>query len=388
MVELLAKKFIKTDGSMDESLIRQKYGTLCGSVGIFFNILLFIIKFIAGIISGSVAIVADALNNLSDAGSSIITLVGFKLSGQKPDPDHPFGHGRLEYVTGLIVSLFIILMGVELLKSSVAKIFNPQPLFCSSLTVIILSVSIIIKLYMYYYNKKYSDKFNSQALKATAMDSLSDSVATAMVLLATLISQYKGIKVDGYCGLIISALILYTGYSAAKDTIAPLLGTKADKEFVEMIEKFAESYDDVIGVHDLVIHDYGPGRLMITFHAEVPANGNIMELHDTIDLMEHRIREVLGAHAVVHMDPVVTDDERVSRMNRIVQLLAKQIDERITVHDFRMVPGPTHTNLIFDMVLPFEVKMSEEEVKEKLENMIRELPGNHFAVIDVDRPFY
>lgn len=388
MVELLAKKFIKTDGSMDESLIRQKYGTLCGSVGIFFNIVLFIIKFIAGIISGSVAIVADALNNLSDAGSSIITLVGFKLSGQKPDPDHPFGHGRLEYITGLIVSLFIILMGVELLKSSVAKIFNPQPLFCSSLTVIILSVSIIIKLYMYYYNKKYSDKFNSQALKATAMDSLSDSVATAMVLLATLISQYKGIKIDGYCGLIISALILYTGYSAAKDTIAPLLGTKADKEFVEMIEKFAESYDDVIGVHDLVIHDYGPGRLMITFHAEVPANGNIMELHDTIDLMEHRIREVLGAHAVVHMDPVVTDDERVSRMNRIVQLLAKQIDERITVHDFRMVPGPTHTNLIFDMVLPFEVKMSEEEVKEKLENMIRELPGNHFAVIDVDRPFY
>lgn len=388
MVELLAKKFIKTDGYMDESLIRQKYGTLCGSVGIFFNIVLFIIKFIAGIISGSVAIVADALNNLSDAGSSIITLVGFKLSGQKPDPDHPFGHGRLEYVTGLIVSLFIILMGVELLKSSVAKIFNPQPLFCSSLTVIILSVSIIIKLYMYYYNKKYSDKFNSQALKATAMDSLSDSVATAMVLLATLISQYKGIKIDGYCGLIISALILYTGYSAAKDTIAPLLGTKADKEFVEMIEKFAESYDDVIGVHDLVIHDYGPGRLMITFHAEVPANGNIMELHDTIDLMEHRIREVLGAHAVVHMDPVVTDDERVSRMNRIVQLLAKQIDERITVHDFRMVPGPTHTNLIFDMVLPFEVKMSEEEVKEKLENMIRELPGNHFAVIDVDRPFY
>lgn len=388
MVELLAKKFIKTDGSMDESLIRQKYGTLCGSVGIFFNIVLFIIKFIAGIISGSVAIVADALNNLSDAGSSIITLVGFKLSGQKPDPDHPFGHGRLEYVTGLIVSLFIILMGVELLKSSVAKIFNPQPLFCSSLTVIILSVSIIIKLYMYYYNKKYSDKFNSQALKATAMDSLSDSVATAMVLLATLISQYKGIKIDGYCGLIISALILYTGYSAAKDTIAPLLGTKADKEFVEMIEKFAESYDDVIGVHDLVIHDYGPGRLMITFHAEVPANGNIMELHDTIDLMEHRIREVLGAHAVVHMDPVVTDDERVSRMNRIVQLLAKQIDERITVHDFRMVPGHTHTNLIFDVVLPFEVKMSEEEVKEKLENMIRELPGNHFAVIDVDRPFY
>lgn len=388
MVELLAKKFIKTDGSMDESLIRQKYGTLCGSVGIFFNIVLFIIKFIAGIISGSVAIVADALNNLSDAGSSIITLVGFKLSGQKPDPDHPFGHGRLEYITGLIVSLFIILMGVELLKSSVAKIFNPQPLFCSSLTVIILSVSIIIKLYMYYYNKKYSDKFNSQALKATAMDSLSDSVATAMVLLATLISQYKGIKIDGYCGLIISALILYTGYSAAKDTIAPLLGTKADREFVEMIEKFAESYDDVIGVHDLVIHDYGPGRLMITFHAEVPANGNIMELHDTIDLMEHRIREVLGAHAVVHMDPVVTDDERVSRMNRIVQLLAKQIDERITVHDFRMVPGPTHTNLIFDMVLPFEVKMSEEEVKEKLENMIRELPGNHFAVIDVDRPFY
>ena len=388
MVELLAKKLIPNSDDVKNAEVRQKYGTLCGGVGIFFNIMLFLAKLFAGMVSGSVAIVADALNNLSDAGSSVITMVGFKMSGQKPDPQHPFGHGRIEYVTGLVVSLIIILMGVELTKSSIWKIIEPEELICSAATVIILCLSIAVKLYMFYYNKKYSERFSSAAMNATAMDSFSDSVSTAIVLLALLVSQYTGLKIDGWCGLLVSVFILYTGFSSAKDTLDPLLGTRVDKEFVDQIEKFAQSYDNIIGVHDLVVHDYGPGRLMISLHAEVPANGNLMELHDTIDNMEHKIREVLGAHAVVHMDPVVVDDVKNDRMKRLMQLIAKSVDERLTIHDFRMVAGPTHTNVIFDVVVPFEVELSEEEVKKQIEQKVKELPGNHFAIIETDRPYY
>ena len=388
MIGLLAKRFVKDYENITSTKVRQEYGALCGGVGVFFNIILFIFKLLAGIVSGSVAIVADALNNLSDAGSSVITMVGFKMSGQEPDPDHPFGHGRIEYVTGLVVSLLIILMGVELIRSSVDKIIHPQELICSPVTVIILCASIVVKLYMYAYNKKYSELLSSSAMNATAMDSFSDSAATAFVLLATLISQYMGLKIDGWCGLIVALLILYAGFSAAKDTLDPLLGTKASPEFVKQIEKFAASYDNILGIHDLVVHDYGPGRMMISFHAEVPANGDIMELHDTIDVMEHRIREVLGAHAVVHMDPIVVDDEKVNRMKRIVELLVKEIDNRITVHDFRMVEGPTHSNLIFDVVLPFDAPITEDEAKKLIFEKIMGLPGHFYAVVDVDRPFY
>lgn len=388
MIRLLAKKFIKDYENTSSLKVRQEYGALCGGVGIFLNIVLFIFKLIAGLFSGSVAIVADALNNLSDAGSSVITMVGFKMSGHEPDPDHPFGHGRIEYITGLVVSLLIILMGVELIRSSAEKIIAPQELICSPATVIILCLSIAVKLYMYGYNSKYSNMLSSSAMSATAMDSFTDSVATAVVLLATLISQYTGLKIDGWCGLVVALFILYAGITSAKDTIDPLLGTKASPEFAEQIEKFASSYDDILGIHDLVVHDYGPGRLMISFHAEVPANGNIMELHDTIDIMEHRIREVLGAHAVVHMDPIVVDDEKVNRMKRIVELLVKGVDERITVHDFRMVEGTTHSNLIFDVVLPFESNLTEDEVKKLVAEKIASIPGNYFAVVDVDRPFY
>lgn len=387
MIELLAKKFVPDYKNTASITVRQGYGTLCGAVGVFFNIILFLFKIFAGMLSGSVAILADALNNLSDAGSSVITMVGFKMAGQKPDPDHPFGHGRIEYVTGLVVSMLIILMGVELAKSSIVKIIHPEELICSAVTVIILSVSIAIKLYMYAYNKKYAEKFSSSAMNATAMDSFSDSVSTALVLLAILISQYTGLKIDGWCGLLVAVFILYTGITSAKDTLDPLLGTKADKEFVERIEKFALSFDDILGIHDLVVHDYGPGRLMISFHAEVPANGNIMELHDTIDIIEQRIRDILGAHAVIHMDPIVVDDVKVDRMKRLMQLIAKSVDERLTIHDFRMVAGPTHTNVIFDAVVPFDVEMTEEEVKAMLEQKVRELPGNHFAVVQIDRPF-
>jgi len=387
MIELLAKKLIPDYQETDKTSVRLSYGVLCGGVGIFFNILLFVAKIFAGIVSGSVAIVADALNNLSDAGSSVIMMVGFKMSGQKPDPEHPFGHGRIEYITGLVVSFIIILMGFELVKSSFAKIMNPGELICTTPTIIILVASVAVKLYMYSYNKRISSKLSSAAMKATAMDSFTDSIATTAVLLATLISQYTGLKLDGYMGLLVSLFILYTGIESAKDVIDPLLGSKPDPEFVNTIEKFVTSFDEVIGIHDLVVHDYGPGRMMISLHAEIPANSDILEAHDTIDNIEKKLFETLGAHATIHMDPVVVDDVRNNRMKRLTELIVKSVDESLKIHDFRMVVGPSHTNLIFDVLLPYEVKMTEEETREQIEAKVRDLPGNHFAVIGIDRPF-
>ena len=387
MIRLLAKIFIKNHKNTEEAGVRHAYGVLSGAFGVVLNILLFCVKFAAGFISGSVAITADAFNNLSDAGSSVVTMVGFKMAGQKPDPEHPFGHGRIEYVTGLIVSMIIILMGFELLKTSYEKIRHPELPQFTPVVAGILIISIIVKLYMYHYNTSLGEKFSSSAMKATAMDSFTDSVATLTVLGCSLIGHYTGLCLDGWCGLAVSFFVLYAGISSAKDTIDPLLGSKPSKEYVEAIEKFVKSYDEVIGIHDLVVHDYGPGRVMISLHAEVPSNLNILDVHDTIDNIERRINETLGCQCVIHMDPVVTGDEATDRMKRLAQLIAKSVDERFTIHDFRMVKGPSHTNLIFDVVAPFDCRLSEEEIKNTIASKIRSLPGNHYAVVEVDRPY-
>jgi len=387
MIGLLAKKFIKGYGEETNAEVRQSYGILLGAVGIALNIFLFIIKILAGIVSGSVAILADSINNLSDAGSSIVMMIGFKMAGKKPDPEHPFGHGRIEYVTGLIVSLLIILMGVELVKSSVTKIISPTPVNFSYWVAAILILSIAIKLYMYSYNIKASRKYNSAAMKATAMDSLTDSVATLFVLLAMVLSFMTGIRADGISGLLVAGFILYTGITSAKDTLDPLLGSKPSKEYIEALEKFVSSYDEIIGMHDLVVHDYGPGRVMISFHAEVSSKCDILEIHDTIDNIEKRLRDVLNCHAVIHLDPVVVGDEDTDRMRRLTDLIVKSVDESFMMHDFRMVKGNTHTNLIFDVVVPYECPMSEDEVKEAICQKVESLPGTHYAVVEVDRPF-
>ncbi len=387
MIRLLAKLFIKDHKNTADVRVRHAYGVLCGAVGVFLNLVLFGIKFMAGIISGSVAITADAFNNLSDAGSSIVTMVGFKMASQKPDPEHPFGHGRIEYVTGLVVSMIIILMGVELLKSSFDKILHPTMPVLTPLVAGILVVSILVKLYMYLYNKKTGDTLNSAAMRATAMDSFSDSVSTLVVLACALIGYYTGVVLDGWCGLAVSAFVLYAGISSAKDTIDPLLGSVPSKEYVDAIEKFVTSYDEVIGIHDLVVHDYGPGRVMISLHAEVPSNRDILDVHDTIDNIERRINEKLGCSCVIHMDPVVIDDAATDRMKRLCTLIAKSVDERFTIHDFRMVKGPSHTNLIFDVVAPYDCKLSETDIKNTISAKIESLPGNHYAVINVDRPY-
>ena len=387
MITLLAKLFIKGYKNTADSRVRHAYGVLCGAFGVFLNIILFCIKLTGGIISGSVAITADAFNNLSDAGSSVVTMVGFKMAGQRPDPEHPFGHGRIEYVTGLVVSMIIILMGFELLKSSVEKIRHPELPVLTPVVAIILIASIIVKLYMYYYNSKTGEMLSSSAMKATALDSFTDSIATLAVLACSLISHYTGLCIDGWCGLAVSGFVLYAGISSAKDTIDPLLGSKPSKEYVSAIEKFVMSYDDIIGIHDLVVHDYGPGRIMISLHAEVPANKNILDVHDTIDNIERKINDTLGCQCVIHMDPVVVDDPATDNMKRLCQLIAKSVDESFTIHDFRMVKGPSHTNLIFDVVAPFDCKLTEEEIRNTICAKVESLPGNHYAVVEIDRPY-
>ena len=387
MINLLAKIFIKNHTNTAEPRVRHAYGVLCGAFGVFLNIVLFGIKLTAGIIAGSVAITADAFNNLSDAGSSIVSMVGFRMAGQKPDPEHPFGHGRIEYVTGLVVSMIIILMGFELLKSSFNKIIHPELPALTPLVAIILIVSIIVKLYMYMYNTKVSEMIKSGAMKATALDSFTDSIATLVVLACAMIGHYTGLCLDGWCGLAVSFFVLYAGISSAKDTIDPLLGSKPSKEYVEAIEKFVTSYDEIIGIHDLIVHDYGPGRMMISLHAEVPSDRNILDVHDTIDNVERRINDTLGCSCVIHMDPVVTNDEMTDRMKRLCNLIAKSVDEKFTIHDFRMVKGPSHTNLIFDVVAPFDCKLSEQEIINTICAKVESLPGNHYAVVQVDRPF-
>lgn len=388
MTTLLARLFIKSGQGEVNADVRRQYGVLYGATGIALNIVLFIIKLVAGIVSGSMAMTADAINNLSDGGSSLVSLLGFKLSGQKPDPSHPFGHGRMEYLSALFVSIFIVFMGGELCISSIRKIINPSEVRFSYTLVGVLLISIAVKLYMFYYNHEGAKRINSAVLSATAMDSLSDVVATSTVLISMIVSEYSKLRLDGWAGLLVSFFILYTGIVSAKDAVDPLLGTKADPEFVKKIAEFVMSFEGIYGVHDLVVHDYGVGRMMISLHAEVPAEGNIVEIHDTIDNIEKKLKDTLGCHAVIHMDPVYVHDDNTNRMKRLTELVAKSVDESLTVHDFRMVMGYTHTNLIFDVVIPYEVKMSEEEVTEAIRNKIESLPGNLYAVIEVDRPLY
>ena len=387
MISLLAKKFIKDCENVTSPAVRQAYGMLCGIVGICLNIVLFALKFFAGTISGSIAITADAFNNLSDAGASVVTLLGFKLAGKKPDPDHPFGHGRIEYLSGLAVSMVILLMGFELLHDSVDKIMHPEAVEFSLLAVFILLASICGKCYMYLYNHAVGKKIDSAAMQATATDSLSDCIATGAVLLATLIGHWTNLRIDGWCGLIVSGLILFAGYNVAKDTIAPLLGQPPEQEFVDEIERTVMAHSLVRGIHDLVVHDYGPGRVMITLHAEVPADHNIMDIHDEIDLIEVELREKLGCEATIHMDPIDMNDETVMETRKRVAQLVGLIDEKITIHDFRMVTGPTHTNVIFDAVVPFAFRLSDKEVEERIKDAVRTLDGNYFAVIQIDKSY-
>ncbi len=385
MISLLKKLFIKNN--TDDATGRRALGVLCSSVGILLNIILFGIKYFAGVISHSIAITADAFNNLSDAGSSFISLIGFKFAGMKPDTKHPFGHGRIEYLSGLGISIAIIVVAFELFTTSIDKIFNPQAVDTSTVAMIILVISICIKLYMFFYNNSIGKKINSAGMKATAMDCVTDSVATFVVLLSMLFTKLTDINIDGYCGILVSLFIFYAGITSAKDTLAPLLGTKPDEELVNEVYSIVMSYDKVHGIHDMVVHDYGPGRQMISLHAEVDGTEDIYEIHDVIDTIEKDLFEKLSVETTIHMDPIDIHNESTKETRDEMCMLIKKLHNDATIHDFRMVPGNTHTNLIFDVVVPFEIKMSDDEIKKEVQNIVSERWENYFTVLTIDRSY-
>ena len=389
MITFLASLFIKDRRNYDSPAVRQAYGVLSGAVGIGLNILLFLGKWIAGTLSGSIAITADAFNNLSDAGSSIITLIGFRLSGQAPDPEHPFGHGRMEYISGLLVSVAILVMGFELIWSSFGKLRDPEPIESSALVLGIMLASILVKVYMFYYNRSLSKKLDSAAMKATSVDSLSDTVATTLVLIATVISKYTGLILDGWFGILVGIFIVYTGGSTLKETIDLLIGQPPKKEFIDEIREIVLGHSLVYGVHDLIVHDYGPGRRMISLHAEVAVDGDIQDIHEQIDHIEHELQEKLNCSATIHMDPIVTDDKEVLEMKEKVEEMVQSLDENFSMHDFRMVKGPTRTNLIFDVEVPRKTSLTDNEIMNRLKEQVHGLPGSkYFAVIQIDHEYY
>ena len=387
MIGFFSRLWIKDRENTSSPAVRQSYGMLCGAVGIFLNVLLFLGKFLAGSLSKSIAITADAFNNLSDAGSSFITLVGFKMSGQEPDPDHPFGHGRIEYLSGLIVSGAILIMGYELIVSSIKKILQPEDTAFSLLVVMILICSILVKLYMAYYNFSVGKKIDSSAMKATATDSLSDTVTTTVVLFATLIQHFFGWQIDGCCGVLVGLFILYAGFSAAKDTINPLLGQAPSREFVEQVQQIVLNTDGVLGMHDLIVHDYGPGRIIISLHAEVSSNGNILEIHDMIDRLEQTLNKQLHCEAVIHMDPIVTEDPDVRLWKDYIHDILLSIDASLHMHDFRMVKENTHTNIIFDMVLPHNYKLSKTLLLDEIQKKVWEIDEHYYVVIQMEHSY-
>ena len=385
MINFIAKHWIPDYRNYQDKYVRQQYGILCGIAGIFLNVFLFAGKLFVGWLSHSIAIMADAFNNLSDAGSSLILLFGFRLSGQKPDPEHPFGHGRLEYVAGLIVSVIIMVMAVELMKSSGQKILHPEEVVWHTWTLVVLVISILVKLYMFTYNRSYGNKIASAAMGATALDSISDAVATFVVLVSTVVSHFTGLQIDGVCGMLVGLFIMYAGISAAKDTINPLLGQPAEDCFVERVHEIVLSRKEILGMHDLVVHNYGPGRTMLSLHAEVPVDGSLVELHEVIDEVEHQISDELGCSAVIHIDPIWAKDEETQKMKKEMEADLKLIDPSLALHDFRMVRCTGHMKLFFDIQEPYSCKIEEKELVKRLQDHVAENHPGVELVVYVDR---
>lgn len=385
MTDFLVRRFIKNHDNISDNNVRRRYGILGGVVGIILNMLLFIGKFLAGIFTSSISITADAVNNLSDAGSSIITLVGFKMSGKPADSEHPFGHGRYEYISGFVISMAIIMMAFEIGKTSLKKIINPEVSEFQWLSVIILSVAILIKLWLGVFNNRLGDKINSKTMKATARDSLGDVMATSAVLLGVIINRVFAVNVDAYLGILVALFIMYAGISAARDTLNQLLGEAPDKQFVEDIKNTAISYKEIIGVHDLIVHNYGAGRSIISLHAEVSCECDMMKIHDVIDNIEKEMKQKFNCETVIHMDPIAVNDENIKNAYTKVSALLLEIDKQISMHDFRMVEGETHTNLIFDVVVPFEFKLSDCELIDLITKKVKEVDAKYNLVMQIDK---
>ena len=387
MMRLLVKLLVKDADAVEKDEVRKAYGNLASMTGIVANLLLCLFKFMAGTIANSISITADAVNNLTDSGSSIVMLVGFKLAGKPADAKHPFGHARYECLASLLVAVLILFLGVELAKESVSKILDPQEVVFSWTAVIVLGISILVKLWMYAYNRHYGALIHSSVMEATAADSLSDVLGTGGVLLSTIISPLIRFNLDGYMGVLVAAFILFTGISLIRSALDELLGKAPDPDIVKEIIARIRKYDGVLGVHDLIVHDYGPNRLFVSVHVEVDYRRDIFESHDMIDNIEKEIKEEMGIETVVHMDPIRTDDELTNALREMLRKVLKQIDPVLSFHDFRVVPGTTHTNLIFDVVVPFDSAYDDETLMKLITDGIHTYRKDCYAVITFDRAY-
>lgn len=387
MTKFLIKLFVKNNADVTDPAVRGRYASLAAFTGIVLNLLLFAGKLTAGLLAASVAVVADAFNNMSDAGSAVVTLIGFRLALKPVDKGHPLGHGRLEYIAGFIVDLLIILVGAELFKSSFEKILLPSLPSVSVLTYALLSAAILIKLWLFFFYRKIGKLIDSSAIRASAFDSLSDTAATALVLISALVSKFTGLAIDGWAGILVASFILFTGFKAAKETIDLLLGTPPKPEFIEEIRNFVKGYPEVAGIHDLIVHDYGPGRKFISFHAEVPADSDINYAHDVIDCVERDMNEKFGCIVTIHLDPIEMNDARVQEMKKLAEESAAEIDPAFTIHDFRMTSGGKHVNMIFDLQVPSDSKMPTEEAAKRVAERISEKNPDCYAVIKAEHPF-
>jgi cation diffusion facilitator family transporter len=388
MFDFIFKKAIKNYDQIDDPNTRKKYGTLSGIVGIFTNSLLFIAKIIIGLLTSSVSIIADAINNLSDAGSSFVTLIGFKISARPADKEHPFGHGRFEYISALAVAFLILQVGLGLLQTSFKKVLNPEAISFNPILTVILFLSVFIKLWLMFFNRKLGKRINSSVMITTSYDSRNDVIVTSATIISSVIAGVTGLKLDGYMGLLVSVFIMFSGFNILKDTLEPLLGQAVEHEIFEKITKMVESYEGIVGTHDLIIHNYGPTHRMATIHVEVPNNTSFEHAHETIDQIERDALEKLDIFLVIHMDPIEVDNEAVLEKKNMLLQVINRLEEKATIHDFRVVNGEHHINLIFDMIVPYSyTKAQEQELLKKIEDEIMVKDARYQCVITIENSF-
>ena len=387
MIDFLISKFVRNSGNISDPAVRRGYGAFAGIIGIIVNLGLSLAKITAGTLFGSISVTADGINNLSDAGSSVVTLIGFKLSGKPADRDHPFGHERIEYLTGFILGIVILIVGVELIKLSVNRIIYPRPTLTSDLMIAILVISIAVKLWLAIFYSRIADIISSSAVRAASADSMNDVLTTSAVLCGVLVSRYFGYQIDGWMGIGVALFILRSGIMIPERRMGPILGEMPDPELVESIERKILSYEGIINVHDLVVHSYGPNVLFATVHAEVDAKGSFISSHDLIDCIERDCAREMNINLVIHIDPVITDDNEMNGLKKMTEDIVNSVDPSLSIHDFRVVRGDTHTNLIFDVLIPADYHTSGKKTVQKIEDAIREKDPTFFPVITVDRNY-
>ncbi|MBQ9729674.1 MAG: cation transporter [Clostridia bacterium] len=387
LTNLLIKTFVKNKNDVQSPTVRSAYATLSSVTGIVLNLLLFVGKLVTGILAASVAIIADAFNNVTDAGSSVVTMLGFRLAAKPVDKEHPLGHGRFEYVSGFIVDMVIVLVGVELLTTSIEKIITPTLPAVGNITLILLGVAILVKLWLFFFYSKIGKTISSSAIKAAAMDSLTDCAATTLVLISALVSRYFSVPMDGWAGIVVAGFILFAGIRATKETIDLLLGTPPSPDFIQSIHDFVKRYEEIVGIHDLMVHDYGPGRQIVSFHAEVPESCDINHAHEVIDNAEREMHARFGCIVTIHLDPITVGNEEVDKMRALAERLAREVDPDFSIHDFRMTKGDLNVNMIFDLVIPAGHKLPLAEAAKAVSDKISAENEHYHAVIHAEHPF-